>query len=257
MLRRTSIVILWILFFPFTTHAFAGFASSPVWISSVSPTERDSLKLFAVVNNTSTTTVSGTVSFLIDQTIIGSVQTSLVPGDAQILSVEWKAVADTHTLSATFTEDGDSPDQPPITSITTPLTITVAEIPQKSPALKYFNTVLDTAEVIKDSTISEALQTIEDIRKKGADYFANQIALSTDSPTIQNTNSQGKVLGAETENTAVMAATASASEKPGGFSFTLNRLGQFIFEHPILFYPALLLFLFFMLWLILNIFSRG
>ncbi|MCX6786501.1 MAG: Ig-like domain-containing protein [Candidatus Kaiserbacteria bacterium] len=235
--------------FPIATHAAdasttdstsslqapaAGFATAPLWISKASPIDGDALKLFAVVNNASSATVSDTVSFLVDGTAVGSAKVSLDAGAAQIVSTAWTAVAGTHSLTATF-----------FGTAAGPFSIMVAEAPPKPVVLQYLDTAMNTG----SSALSGALAAVDSARQSGADYFAKQIGLGTTSPA-----QQGQVLGAATENLAKAGAAAVTAATSHGSLF--DRLAYFFFQNPIIFYPALIILVFVVLWILSCVFSR-
>ena len=213
----------------------AGFAAAPIWISSASPVDGNTLKLFAVVNNASSAVVDGTVSFLVDETIVGSVKVSLAVGTAQVLSVPWTASAGAHSITATF-----------LGTTAGPISIIVAKAPPKPVILQYLDTATNAVTSVAAPALSGTLAAIENMRKSGADYFAEQSAPVAPQP-------RGKVLGTTTEKIASTTPVAAAATGVAPF---FNRLGYSIFNNPMLFYPAFLLFFFFMLWIILRIFSR-
>ncbi len=228
----------------------AGFAAAPIWISSASSTGGDSLKIFAIVNNTSTTTVNGTVSFLVDGTSVGSVDISLAAGAANIFSVPWTAVAGTHSITATLDNPVDANGLPVSLSETVagPISITVAEAPPAPLAVQYFNAAMNDANSVAGPALSGALAAVDSARQDGANYFATQLGLGTASASPQ-----GQVLGAETENIASATPTAQSTN---GFMSLLDRLGYYIFENPILFYPLFIILIFIALWILSSVFSR-
>lgn len=256
--RIFSLTILGIVLFPFSTFASdasttpdaltAGFASTPIWISSTNPIDGDALKLFTVVKNSATTAVSGVVSFAVDGTDVGTAKISLAVGSAQILSVPWKAVVGTHSITAVFNQPIDANKQPVSLKDTVagPLTIVVGAALPKALMLQY----LDTATGLVAPALSGIVGTVENIRKSGADYFAEETATSS-LPIAASTSSQSRVLGTTTENLANMAAVTTPQ------SSFLKRIGFYIFDNPLLFYPLFLLILFLVFGLMLRLFSRN
>jgi len=204
----------------------AGFATTPIWISKANPVEGDVLKIFAVVSNGTATTMSDSVSFIVNGTVVGSVKASLDAGTSQIVSTPWTAVVGTHTITGTF-----------LGTTAGPLSITIAPAPPKPAVLQY----LDTAVGAATPLLSGALQAIEDLRKSGADYFDNQL-----NTPISDVREPGTILGTSTEK---LASTINPS--------LFNRFGAFIFQNPMIFYPVFILLFFFLWWIVLKIFSRN
>ncbi len=232
-----------------STNLSAGFATTPLWISSASPVNGDALKLFAVVTDTSTTTVSGAVSFLVDGTVVGSVvDVSLTAGTAQIVSTAWTAVVGTHVITVTFDhpEDANGQSVSLFKAVVGPLSVTVAEAPPAPLAVQYLNTAMN----VGGSVLSGTLAVVDSARQSGADYFAKQLGVGATSTA----RPQAQVLGTTTEKLANAGVAAITAATPPSSLF--DRLGYLFFENPLIFYPLLLLFLFVTLWLIPSTFSR-
>lgn len=231
------------------TSISAGFATTPLWISSTSPIDGNALKLFAVVSDTSTTTVSGTVSFLIDGTVVGSaVDVSLAAGAAQIVSTAWTAVAGTHVITATFDHPADTNGQSVSLSktIVGPLSVIVAEAPPAPLVVQYINTAMN----VGGAVLSGTLAVVDSTRQSGADYFAKQLGVGV----TGTAGPQAQVLGTTTENLANAGAAVAVTTAPNTSLF--DRLSYLFFENPLIFYPLILLSLFIALWLMPSIFSR-
>ena len=239
-----------LLLFPFVTFATdatsvalpVGFATAPLWVSSASPVAGDSLKIFAVVNNSSSVTVNGSVSFLVDGVVVGSaVKVSLANGVAQLVSADWKSTVGEHSLTAIL-ESSDQAGQ--VLGTAGPISITVAPAPPAPAVVQYLTAAVD----LSGGALNTAIQTLEDMRQKGSNYFAIQ-----SSATSPNATPTGTILGTTTENVA--SGTTPAASTAAGVSL-FNRLGSIIFENPMFFYPFILLVCFFVLWIILKLFSR-
>jgi hypothetical protein len=217
-----------------STPASAGFATAPIWLSSAAPVEGDALKIFAVVNNASGAAIVGDVSFLVDGVVVGSVaKVSLAKGAAQLVSTGWKATKDTHALTASF-------DAPSGSNTAGPVQVSVAPAPP-APAVVQ---ALTAAVGLSGDAISGVRQAVEDFRQSGINYFAGRAATTPD---------DGSVLG--TSNVRLSTDAEPAAYTAAGSSL-FNRLGSLLFENPMYFYPALLLFCFFILWAFMRIFSR-
>ena len=243
-------IIFCAILFPFVTFAAdatsvalpVGFATAPLWVSSASPVDGDALKIFAVVNNSSSFTVNGSVSFLVDGVVVGSaVKVSLANGAAQLVSADWKSTVGEHLLTATL-ESSEQAGQ--VLGTAGPISITVTPAPPAPAVVQYLTAAVD----LSGGALNTAIQTLEDIRHKGADYFASQSSATSPSATPV-----GTVLGTTTESVA-SGTTPAASTAAGASLF--NRLGSLIFENPMFFYPLILLVCFFVLWIILKLFSR-
>lgn len=78
----------------------AGFPSSSLWLSKLTPTVGEVVTIHTVVYNSSTDSLSGSVVFLVDDTSIGSKPFTGAPGTTQIVSHPWTATEGAHVFSA-------------------------------------------------------------------------------------------------------------------------------------------------------------
>lgn len=252
-----------------------GFATAPIWISTAIPVAGETLRLFTAVNDISSTTISGTILFLVDGTTVGSTQVLLAPGAAQILSAAWVAVVGEHVILATFDRPVNASGQSVLLShtIAGPLSIVVAEAPPVPLTVQYLSTILNLGAGVFSGTV----QNVENGRQVGANYFARRLGLVTtstpststpmneppfdantrlqdgvpsfpsagDAPTPARALAQEEMPGAETENNASvgMASVSSATSPPFSPTF-FDRLGYIVFGNSIIFYPVFFLFLF-------------
>jgi hypothetical protein len=78
----------------------AGFAKDPLFLSRTPVTEGQSVRVYAVISNTSAETFTGTLVFYDEKVKIGSSNISLAVGATQTASVSWTPSAGSHAVNA-------------------------------------------------------------------------------------------------------------------------------------------------------------
>lgn len=78
----------------------AGFATQSLFLSKDSVTEGESVLIYAVVSNNTTTTFTGKLQVHEGSTLVGTVPVSLAAGSADTVSVSWKPAAGKHAITA-------------------------------------------------------------------------------------------------------------------------------------------------------------
>jgi len=91
------------------TFVFAvGFAKQSIFLSTATPTEGQTVLIYASVSNPATTTFNGTLHIKDEASEIGSVPVSLKAGGADSVSVSWKPNAGNHTITAALKDSSGS-----------------------------------------------------------------------------------------------------------------------------------------------------
>ncbi|MBY0294361.1 hypothetical protein K2Q08_03455 [Patescibacteria group bacterium] len=91
------------------TFVFAvGFAKQSIFLSTATPTEGQTILIYASVSNPATTTFNGTLHIKDEASEIGSVPVSLKAGGADNVSVSWKPNAGNHTITAALKDSSGS-----------------------------------------------------------------------------------------------------------------------------------------------------
>lgn len=78
----------------------AGFATQSIFLSQANVFEGDTVRIYASVFNTSDASFSGFISFKDGSDGISEVSLSLSAGQAQVVSIPWKPIAGSHTVTA-------------------------------------------------------------------------------------------------------------------------------------------------------------
>lgn len=204
--------ILLLLAFPALTFADtipAGFPSTPLWLSKTALTEGDSVTIHTVVFNSSTSSLSGSVVFLVDGAILGSKTFSVSPGTNELVSYPWTAKQGSHQFSARL--DGVSGASDSLSSTATATTTVSVLAPPPPPesvtktveAANAVSETVQTATPIITNIASSTFATTEGIRESAVAAL-EKLASST----THTTKPEGEVLGAE-DYEAQMQANAN------------------------------------------------
>ncbi len=252
----TAVLVIPSIFFIVGVHSAlaavpAGFAPGPVWLSQNAPLSGNTVRIYTVVYDGSTTAIEGSVTFKIDGTSVGSSPFSLEPGESAIESVSWTATEGIHQVSAEITSAIDKKTKEAATiehTTTTILSVTVGPEAPKAPALE----AIDTAQsAVASSTpvvagvVAATTATTESIRKAGETYLANLAGEAPVKTIATTTKPKGSVLGAATE---VPEEATPPSET--GIMQKVAKVLLPLFRYPALFYPVFLFLILFLFWLI-------
>ncbi|MBI5457196.1 hypothetical protein HY971_00535 [Candidatus Kaiserbacteria bacterium] len=237
--------------FAATSAVPAGFATGSLWFSKTEVVAGETLKIYTVVYDSSTSAIEGDVVFNVDTKEIGTQHFKLAAGETQILSSAWTATGGTHTFGASLRNvTGVSGT---IANVeTNSVSIKVAEaVP--SPLSQYTNTVTN---IIASSTpvVTNIAQSFygmtESVRQGAVEALKRQLAASE--------GLRAQVLGTSTSQTS-RDATDSPNEKSASILGSLWRGALstllFICNLRVLFY-GLLLFVVFVLYKLLRTWMR-
>lgn len=243
-------ILVLISFFPFISHAAAGFAPGSLILSKESAAAGESISIHAAIFNSESKAVSGSIEFTVDGDPVGSQVFELDAGEALIVSQPWKAAAGEHQFGAYI--DGSSEIK--LTTSST-LKVTVADQP-KSQVQEIANVITNSVTTLLGSS-SPAVQNIasniyattESWREAGLAYLNENLKDATSSPALAGsaTNTapiSGQILGTSTLRTE--SPTISIFDRAWGaiLAFLLVIFGTAAF-----FYPFLALLFFILLYL--------
>ena len=233
----------------------AGFASHPIWLSKQSAGDGDSVRIFTVAYNSATSSITGTVHYLVDGKDIGTSNVSLNAGETKVQSLAWRATAGSHTLQAAF----ENPSLPLDNATTDSVSISVTS-PLPPPAyIQAMQNVAQTASAVAASTTpiissitNNIVTTSEALRNAGENYINDSLASDTATTTIAAKKlKKGSVLG--TSTIAVSATNAFDSTK-----IAAEQAGKKVFGSAVLFYPIVAaLFFLILYWLTRGIKKPG
>jgi hypothetical protein len=224
----------------------AGFAKESLFLSKTPVTEGETVLIHAVVANDGSTKFDGEVVFSDSDVKIGAVAVTIAPGGAQAVSVSWKPIAGSHTVTAKLTnKDGTVAEQESAT-------FAIAEKPkpvtQKTVATSSAVTSSDSLQQ-KISDLSPAVAHItapvftilDSGRTKVAQLLDQGIEWAKKKVTPVH------VLGAQTEK-----SSGSMLETIWFFVATILlyifSLLRYIIVNPGIFYPVFALLFFYGLW---------
>lgn len=98
-------VFIALLVFALPSFAFgAGFARQSIFLSKTSVFEGDSVLVHTIVSNDETEKFAGTLTLTEGDEKIGTVPVTLAAQEAQAISISWKPIAGSHTITATLTD---------------------------------------------------------------------------------------------------------------------------------------------------------
>lgn len=242
---------------PLTTNAAdplpAGFAPSSLWLSQSAPVAGSGVRLYAVVYNSTSEALEGSLTFQVDDASVGAVPFSLEAGESSIKSLLWTPTEGTHKISAIITSTIDKKTKETRSvkeTATAVVSVTVAPEPPKPPiaeAMDSAQTIASTSSPIVSTIISATTGATESIRKAGEDYLA--ILAGEKSATASSSQKSGSVLGAATETPEEETASSTASF---GYAKSIAKALLPIFRSPGLFYLVFISLILAVFWLIMR-----
>lgn len=240
----------------------AGFPSQSIWLSTTDITAGDSVTLYTVLYNSSDAILRGTLEFAVDGTAIASKKFELPAGQTNIESAEWRAVAGSHSFSASIKDTSGADAAQAITIANTTssiIRVSVAEPPPPTALQQTVNTVTSVVGHVASSTvpaIAEVAQGIigatEALREAGIAYAEKRLA----------EKSQTSDANSDTPSTATVQGFEQPQEEndPAGFFSKLGQLAApailFTFKSPALFYFILCLLLLLGFYLLARMVNR-
>ena len=249
-MRMRFFLTAFVLLAPTVLYA-AGFPSQLVWLSKTNIVENETVQLFTVLLNDSSTPFKGTVVFEVDEKTVSENIFELSGGASKILSGSWKATSGSHAIRARL-QSGEGTTS--VQAQTAAITVIVAKAPPPGAAAQVLNTAASIAQSIATTSapfvmgVANAVyEKTELLRKEGLAYLEayvkeeNQLRASTTprSPTA---------------NTAQSASTTGTTE-PSPLS-QLSQLAAaallFTFQTPALFYPIFCFILLTAIYLLLR-----
>jgi hypothetical protein len=244
-MRRALLTLLLVCLYPALSFALPqGFAPASLWLSTTEATAGETIKVYSVLYNSSAVVFEGDIDFTADAESIQTLHFKLSPGETQIFSADWSAIAGEHAFSAQLKNI-------PSASVGGPTVTNTIKIAVATSTPSIAQTYLDAANNLLASTspglasfASSVASTTESWRQSGVDWLAKalytdqSIASSSDEPVADS--NKGLVLGTSTYS--------GSGEAAGGIWSTLKRAALtvllYIFNIRILFYLSLLLVLY-------------
>lgn len=248
-----------VLLFLLPCAAFAaGFAKQSLFLSKSAVTEGDTVLIHAVVDNDAAAKFSGTLFLTEGSTSIGSVPVSLAAGESSVVSVSWKPLAGSHTITATLKDASST-----VVEQTTG-TFDIAAPPQTASSSQAAAAVESSDAIQQDignvsppveSTVKPVFTLIDGARSAAAGVLDTQLA-ATKQNLGPDAGAPGEVLGAE--------ATQNAASNPGSafwyilqtLYFYLLTVLRFIVGSAGIFYPLVAIIFLYFMWRMFRRFRR-
>ncbi len=161
---RAAIIAALLILPGLASAATFGFPREPLWVSSTSAAEGETVTMYVALYNSSETEMKGSIAFLADGTAFDTKEVALAPGDSSLISSAWKAIKGSHALSAQFSS-GDAKDT------TQKITVSITDAP--------------AAPAAEPTIINQTMQTIQNFTQ----------------PVLASTSPVGKVAGVMMEQT--------------------------------------------------------
>jgi hypothetical protein len=241
----------------------AGFAKQSLFLSKSPVTDGDSVRIYAVLSNSATSSFTGSVVVNDGDTKIGSAPVSIAVGGTQTVSVAWRPSAGSHTITANLTAVGSEVVE------SESAIFSVAEKPKPAspfPAIATSSAAaVESSQAIQNqigslsptaAQVSKPLFTIFDgLRASAAGFIDSQLASTK--TKLAATPKSGIVAGAETTQDPKI-------QNPWGtfwtvaytiYLYTLTVL-RFLIGNAGVFYPVLAFAFLYLLWKMFKRFRR-
>lgn len=257
-MRRVVIAALCLALSP--TLAFAaGFAPQSIFLSKLPVTEGDTVRIYAIVANSSSDTFSGKVVLSEGGSTIGTVPVSLAAGATQAANVVWRPLAGSHAILATITSTTGSVVETKSETFVVnpkPKPADVAPVvPQPAAAVESSAGIQQSIENVSPPVASAAkpvFNAIDGVRQAIANVADQQLA--NVKPKVANVPLPGQVEGLQTEAPSPQAWYWAIFYT---IYFYILTLARFLVGSAGVFYPVIaILFLYFM-WKMFRKFRRA
>ena len=219
----------------------AGFPTQPIWVSTTSATEAETVVVSAIVVNDTAAALRGTLAFLANDSRIGAREFELPSGKSQIHSIEWKPKKGEYKLIARI--EGTSAELS--RRETSAITVTVKEPPAPPSEIERTITqVVQTGSTIASSSAPVIMETAQNIfaqterlRNAGIERLENYLA--SNAVALQG-EPEGSIAGTSTSNAAGFDASADKGKGMlSNIAQTAAAAALFGLKNVALFYPIL------------------
>lgn len=244
------IIFLATLFLP--TLAIAsqvGFPSQPIWVSSSSAVEGETVAVSAIVANDTAFSLLGTLVFIANDARIGALEFELPSGKSQIHTIEWQPKKGEYQVAARIEDTHATLSQKETPS----LGVVVKEPPaMPSEIERAITQVVQTGSAIASSSapiIIQVAQTLfdqtESLRNSGIKRLENYLAPQASSPYLGGDLSIGigEIAGTSTRNTSNTTGFDTPPQKDreilSNIAQTAASGALFALQNAALFYPIL------------------
>lgn len=227
----------------------AGFATQPLFLSESPVTEGDSVQIYAVLSNDTSTAFAGTLVVSDGSTPIGSVPVSMAAGGAQTVSVPWTPLTGSHTVVAALEDSGGTT----VEQETEVFAVNAKPAASSANDASQPENVQSSAQIQQDisnyspqaaQAAKPLFSSIDSLRATLSTIIATQLGIAK--TNLTNSDAQGLVLG---------TSTSALPNTTGDFWFVLWTLYlylltilQFLISNAAVFYPLLVIVFFYLLY---------
>ena len=241
------------LSFAAETGISAGFAPSSVWVSRSNVASGTSVNIFVVLYNSSEEPITGDLTFMVDNTAIGTKNFTIGVGETKIESFPWVAQTGTHSVSAKIAKVLNTNTNKTATlsnETTDSISVQITPPPPPSVTAETLNSIIYTVGSGVSSTapvVANALKTIynttESVRngiksaldKQTGTSTGNNIAASNSETSVSKQKGLG-IVNPEPANTLdfipkakSQAASVILSIVSSKLLFYITLIGSFLF----------------------------
>ena len=246
-------ILLFVVSMPFAVRA-AGFAKQSLFLSQSTVVEGQTVFIYAVVTDDSDTPFVGILRFSDETGGIGSTTVTLQPGKASTVSVPWKPTAGQHTVTAAFvshdgtvTESEDAiffVDKTPAPPVADQLT--------QQPLL---TAVTDQSKTIGTTTVGSSEPIVQTIKRVAPGVAVNTVPLFDTVDSLRTRSVQALDHGTEWSKSAITKAATAPSSILNTLWLIVSTLAlyvcaslAYVVANIALFYPAIVVIFFLVLW---------
>lgn len=241
----------------------AMFIETPVWFSE-EPKEGLATTIETALFNSATKTLSGTVSFYDNDTLLGKTNVVIPSRSVRIASINWKVTSGDHRIRAELSQGklGDGANAVSLASISTDtvrknVTHAISVAPPRpdregTPEGKQLEVVDNLQEKVTEllpENIKEAFATVDEYRQ-----------VKAESAAVWKANTQEKIDAQKSGESNVKSATSNKVEKSGAETFSpftyvelfLASIGTFVLGNSLIAYGLVIIIFLLMMRVILN-----
>ena len=251
-----------VFLFP-TLSLGAGFAKQSLFLSQATVTEGQTVYVYAVVDNDNPEAFTGTLHVSDETGPIGNVPVTLQSGKAGTVSVVWKPLAGTHTVTAALTSSaGDTVESQDAVFVVNPkpLPAVPSDSPANSNSYTHSHTTSSTSTEPVVESSSPVVRSIARISTPLA-IHSQPIFNSIDSLRLDGVTRLEQ--GTDWSKINISKQSTAPSSFPNTLWLILSTLVlyfctafAYLLSNIGIFYPVLVFIFFFILWRIYKLFAR-
>ncbi len=238
----------------------ATFAKQTLFLSKESVTEGETVLIHTIVSNEATTSFAGKLEITNKEGSIGTVPVALAAGEAAAVSVSWKPLAGSHSITAQLLDQAGEVVEKESATFTIRAQVVAGTTTETA------TTDVDSSEEIQQAlanlspavakTSEPVFSAIDSARAQAAEVLDRGVAWSKKQIGNSAIKNQGTILGTETEKSTTDKISGSAWTVVATVVLYVLSILRYLVSSAGIFYPLFALLFFFMLWKLYRRFSR-